>query len=117
MRIALPLESGRLNAYFGQSQHFAWYEVDARTKKILDRRQLRAPAHRCGLYPAWLHQLGATLVIARGMGAHARQLLASHQIDVVTGATADRPESLVRAFLSGDLQCRETGSGCPGRAG
>ena len=35
MKIAIPVENGRLNAHFGGSRHFALIEVDQNIKTIL----------------------------------------------------------------------------------
>ena len=59
--------------------------------------------HEPGLLPRWLAEKGVTQIIAGGMGARAQQLFAERGIQVVTGAPADDPETLVKAFLSGTL--------------
>jgi len=54
--------------------------------------------------PAWLHGLGATVIIAGGMGQRAQSLFAQNQIAVVVGAPSDTPEQIVENFLKGSLQ-------------
>jgi ATP-binding protein involved in chromosome partitioning len=61
------------------------------------------PPHEPGLLPRWLHEQGATVIIAGGMGQRAHQLFAQSDIKVVVGAPADTAENLVTAYLSGTL--------------
>jgi predicted Fe-Mo cluster-binding NifX family protein len=53
--------------------------------------------------PKWLHDLGADVIIAGGMGNRARQLFDENGIKVVVGAPSDAPEVLVRQYLSDSL--------------
>jgi len=51
-----------------------------------------------------MHEQGAELVIAGGMGRRAQQLFAQHGVDVVTGAPPEPPETVVAAYLDGTLE-------------
>jgi len=66
-----------------------------------------APPHEPGLLPRWLHNLGANVIIAGGMGQRARQLFADHGITVVVGAPDEMPEALASAYLQGTLHSGE----------
>jgi predicted Fe-Mo cluster-binding NifX family protein len=61
------------------------------------------PPHEPGVLPRWLHEMGADVILAGGMGARAQDLFNQNGIKVVTGAPADSPESLVHRFLSNSL--------------
>lgn len=104
MRIALPLAEGKLCMHFGHCETFALVEADPASKKILRTTRLEPPEHQPGLFPRWLHEQGATVVIAGGMGQRAQGLFAENGIQVVVGAPADTPETLVLAFLNGTLK-------------
>ncbi len=104
MRIALPLAEGRLCMHFGHCEAFALVEVDPATKKIVSTTMLEPPEHQPGLFPRWLHEKGANVIIAGGMGQRAQGLFAENQIKVVVGASADTPENLVQAYLNGTLK-------------
>ena len=104
MKIAIPLASGRLSMHFGHCEQFALVEVDETTNKAGETALLTPPAHEPGALPRWLHEQGATVIIASGMGQRAQQLFAQNGIAVVVGASADTPEQLVSAYLSGALQ-------------
>ena len=104
MKIAIPLAEGRLSAHFGHCEEFAIVEVAEDTKEILNTSTHEPPAHEPGVLPRWLHELGASVIIAGGMGQRAQQLFAQNDIAVVVGAPAESPDHLVLAYLDGTLQ-------------
>jgi Mrp family chromosome partitioning ATPase/predicted Fe-Mo cluster-binding NifX family protein len=104
MKIAVPVTSGNLSSHFGHCEQFALFEVDPDGKTIRGRRDLIPPAHEPGVFPGWLHEQGATVIIAGGMGARAQSLFEQNQIQVVVGALGGQPEQIVRSFLDGNLK-------------
>ena len=68
---------------------------------------LQPPGHQPGVLPQWLHEQGATVIIAGGMGQRAQQLFAQNGIEVVVGASAQSPEQLVEAYIKNALQTGE----------
>ena len=107
MRIVIPLTAGKLSAHFGHCEQFALLDVEPDTGEITARRFLDPPPHEPGKLPPWLAEQGAEVIIAGGMGARAQQLFAGKGIQVVIGAAADDPETIVRAYLTGELQTGE----------
>jgi len=107
MKIAIPVADGHLSAHFGHCEAFAILETDQQCKKVLSKSMHEAPPHEPGLLPRWLHELGANVIIAGGMGQRAQQLFAENGITVVVGAQAETPEQLATAYLSGTLQAGE----------
>lgn len=107
MRIALPVHDEKLCMHFGHCEKFALYDIDEQTKAILKKEEIPAPVHEPGLLPGWLHDRGATVIIAGGMGSRAQQLFKENGIRVVVGAPAESPEKLVADYLSGILQTGE----------
>ena len=103
MRIALPVVNGRLSMHFGHCDQFALVDVDEAGKQVVETTHLSPPAHEPGVLPRWLHEQGAELIIAGGMGRRAQQLFAEQGIQVVVGAPAEPPEDLVAAYLNGNL--------------
>jgi predicted Fe-Mo cluster-binding NifX family protein len=110
MKIAIPVENGRLNAHFGGSKHFALVEVDPKTKATLSSEVVSAPEHQPGLFPLWLREQGVQLLIAGGIGQRALTLFAQHGIPVRAGFPDAPIEQLVAACLSGQLTA--TPEGC-----
>jgi Mrp family chromosome partitioning ATPase/predicted Fe-Mo cluster-binding NifX family protein len=109
MRIALPIENGRLNGHFGGSREFAIVEVDANAKTILRSETLPAPKHEPGAFPRWLHSLGVQVIIAGGIGQRALTLFAEQGINVVAGPADELVEALVAAYLNGQLTGKPEG--------
>jgi hypothetical protein len=66
-------------------------------------RLLTPPPHEPGVLPRWLHEQGANVIIAGGMGQRAHQLFADSGIEVVVGIASEPPADLVEAYLRGSL--------------
>jgi len=109
MKIAIPVENGRLNSHFGGSRHFALIEVDPSTKATLRTETLPAPEHVPGAFPRWLQSLGVELVIVGGVGQRALAIFARHGINVVAGVPDQPVEALVAAYLNGQLTGKPEG--------
>jgi ATP-binding protein involved in chromosome partitioning len=103
MKIAIPMVGGQLCMHFGHCEQFALVDIDETAGKPTNTVLVTPPPHEPGLLPRWLHEQGATVIIAGGMGQRAHQLFAPSGVKVVVGAPADTPENLVTAFLSGTL--------------
>jgi ATP-binding protein involved in chromosome partitioning len=103
MKIALPIAEGQLCMHFGHCEKFLVVDVDDETKEIKDQALHQPPPHEPGVLPAWLHEMGANVIIAGGMGQRAQQLFAQNDIKVMVGAPADSPETLVKALLEEKL--------------
>jgi ATP-binding protein involved in chromosome partitioning len=103
MKIAIPLADGRLCAHFGHCQQFALLDVDEQTGKATDQKLLTPPPHEPGVLPRWLHEQGANVIIAGGMGQRAQQIFEQNGIKVVIGAPSHGPEQLVADYCAGTL--------------
>ena len=104
MKIAIPLADGRLCMHFGHCEQFALVDVDEAAGKPTNTTLVTPPPHEPGLLPRWLHEQGAAVIIAGGMGQRAQSLFTENGIKVVVGAAAETPENLVAAYLAGTLQ-------------
>ncbi len=103
MRIAVPVNRDKLSAHFGHCDHFALIDVDTREKTILRQESATPPPHEPGVLPVWLADLGVDLVLAGGMGGRAQQALNARDVQVIVGVPELEPETLVRAWLKGEL--------------
>ena len=103
MKIAIPVENGRLNSHFGGSRHFCLFEVDENTNTVLRSETVEAPEHKPGRFPVWLCEQGAQVVIVGGIGQRALSIFSHHGIRVVAGQPNASAESLVAAYLAGNL--------------
>jgi len=107
MKIAIPIADGRLSAHFGHCEGFAILESDQQGKEIVSKSMHESPPHEPGLLPRWLHEQGADVIIAGGMGQRAQQLFTQNGITVVVGAPVETPEQLASRYLSGTLHAGE----------
>jgi predicted Fe-Mo cluster-binding NifX family protein len=98
---AVPTAEGKLCSHFGHCDQFALIETEE--GKIKTKTMHTPPPHEPGVLPKWLHEMGAHIIIAGGMGSRAQQLFVENGIKVITGAPADTPESLVRQYLTDSL--------------
>jgi ATP-binding protein involved in chromosome partitioning len=103
MRIAVPICEGLLSMHFGHCEKFALVDIDPETKTISGTTSVEPPPHEPGLLPGWLYERGVNLVIAGGMGKRAQDLFVQAGVNVITGASAANPESVVMDFLAGNL--------------
>jgi predicted Fe-Mo cluster-binding NifX family protein len=110
MKIAIPVENGRLNSHFGGSRHFALIEVDQNTKTVLRSETLPAPEHQPGAFPRWLREQNVHVVIAGGIGHRALAIFAQNGIQVRTGQPDAPVEALLAAYVGGQLV--QTPEGC-----
>jgi predicted Fe-Mo cluster-binding NifX family protein len=104
MVIAVPVANGMLAQHFGHCEEFALFEVEPDGKTVSDKRVLTPPPHEPGVLPRWLHEQGANVIIAGGMGSRAQSLFSENSIKVVVGAPAEDAEQVVRAHLDGSLE-------------
>ncbi|MDY6790310.1 MAG: NifB/NifX family molybdenum-iron cluster-binding protein [Thermodesulfobacteriota bacterium] len=102
MKFAIPLAEGKLTAHFGHCQEFALVEVEQ--NEVKNKEILVPPPHEPGVLPKWLHDMGANVIIAGGMGAMAVNLFNQNGIEVVTGAPSLEPEVLVKSYLENNLE-------------
>ena len=103
MKIAIPVENGKLFGHFGHAPAFALIEADAETGAITAREDVAAPPHEPGLLPKWLSERGVELVMTGGIGQAAQNLLGKRGISVLMGVPDDTPEALVAAHFAGTL--------------
>ncbi len=103
LKIAVPVTDGVLSSHFGHCERFVLFDVAADGTTISGRQELAPPPHEPGTFPRWLHELGATVIIAGGMGSRAQSLFDQNGIRVVVGVSGGAPDLIVREFLDGRL--------------
>ncbi|NLH94607.1 MAG: dinitrogenase iron-molybdenum cofactor [Synergistaceae bacterium] len=115
MKIAIPVENGRVSAHFGHAPQF----LVALTEegKIVRTETHENPGHEPGKLPTWLAGLGVKAILAGGMGERAISLFQAQGIQVCVGVSGAADEVL-RSFLQGRLEGGESlcthvpGTGC-----
>lgn len=103
MIIAIPTVNQEVCMHFGHCAQFALVKADEANKSILGVTYETPPAHEPGVLPRWLHEKGANVIIAGGMGQRAQGLFAQNDIKVIVGATSGTPEEIVEAYFNQTL--------------
>jgi Mrp family chromosome partitioning ATPase/predicted Fe-Mo cluster-binding NifX family protein len=103
MTIAVPVTNGVLSSHFGHCEAFFLFHIESDGRTIGRRQKLTPPPHEPGTFPKWLHEQGATVILAGGMGSRAQSLFEQNAIQVIIGAETKEPERLVQEFLEGHL--------------
>lgn len=96
--IAIPVTEGMLSQHFGHCEQFYFARVN--DVEIIEEKMVTPPVHEPGLYPKWVKEQGADLVIAGGMGQKACELFAENGVQYFTGAASQAPADAVKAFLN-----------------
>ena len=102
MKIAMPVQGGKLSQHFGHSEQFSLFEIE--DQSIRGREDVTPPAHEPGLLPRWLKEHGVSVVIAGGMGHRAQMIFEEAGIEVICGAPSEAPDSIVDRYLKGSLE-------------
>jgi ATP-binding protein involved in chromosome partitioning len=107
--IAIPSAEGRLHGHFGGCREFTLVQADPGQRKVISLRQVTPPPHAPGLFPRWLRELGADVVIVGGIGQRALTLFAQQGIQIRAGEPGATPEALATAYLNGQLATEPAG--------
>jgi predicted Fe-Mo cluster-binding NifX family protein len=103
MKIAVSTAAGKLCMHFGHCEKFVIATVDEHTKTITAKEEAVPPPHEPGVLPKWLHDMGVNTIIAGGMGSRAQQFFQEFGIQVIIGAPADHPQTVILNWLKGEL--------------
>lgn len=101
-KIAIPTINGLLCRHFGHCQEFHVFEVE--DSEVSNQSALTPPPHAPGVIPKWLGEQGVTDVIAGGMGQRAIDIFNQQGVNVFVGAPDKPSGTIVRDFLSGNLE-------------
>jgi predicted Fe-Mo cluster-binding NifX family protein len=117
MRIAISADDGRgldsvVSPHFGRCPYFILVDVEERqAKRVQAVSNPYYGHHQEGQVPAFIHEQGADVMLAGGMGRRAIAFFEQYNIQAVTGAYGTVRQSL-ESYLGGQLQgaepCRES---------
>lgn len=105
MRIAVPVTGGTISPHFARCEEFVLFDVE--NGEVKNRVSVTPPPHDRGVFPKWLKQQGANVIIASGMGMRAQALFSEQSIEVVLGAASGSVDEIVASYLSGNLETGE----------
>jgi len=90
--------------HFGRCPYFTLVDVeDQEVQAVATVANPYYPNHEPGEVPAFIHSLGAQVMLAGGMGGRAVAFFQQYGIEPATGAGGTVRESLAR-YLGGELQ-------------
>lgn len=101
-KIAIPVEDGKMCEHFGHAPQFALVEI--RENELLGTQYLNPPPHEPGILPNWLAKLGATDILAGGMGQKAINMFLNNHINVFVGVAQKSVEELVQDLINNQLE-------------
>lgn len=107
MRYAVPVTNGNVAQHFGHCTHFALFDVEAATGRIVGHEMVVSPGHEPGVLPAFLAEEGVSVVLASGMGSRAQGLFKQNRIEVAIGVLEEDPEKAVLDHMRGRLATGE----------
>ncbi len=107
MKVAVACKGNQIWPHFGHCESFRLY--DTKNGVITAEQEVPAPAHRPGVLPNLLGDLGVEVILAGGMGGGAVQIFKARNIEVIVGAKGEA-KAAVQAYLCGELL--STGSVC-----
>ena len=107
MKVAIATENGAVSEHFGHCEGFTVYQVEQ--NQVKSQQFYPSPEHVPGAIPNFLHNLGANVVIAGGMGGGAIQIFNEKKIEVITGVRGALDEA-IQKYVSGNL--KSSGSVC-----
>lgn len=95
---------GEVSGHFGRCPFYVMVEVNDGTRgpaTVIANPHFAA--HRPGVLPGFLHQQGANVILAGGMGPRAIDMFLGFGIEVATGAIG-KVDKVLDAYLRGELR-------------
>lgn len=102
-KIAVPVDAnGILDGHFG---HCKFFEIITVTEnKIVSQEKVVPPPHEPGVLPKWLAEIGATDILAGGMGQKAIQIFNYNNVNVFVGAPQLPAVEIAEGFLNNTIE-------------
>lgn len=105
MKIAISTDSGYVCAHFGRAPIFTFVTIE--NNEVVEVKELPNPGHTVGSIPSFIHENGATYMIAGGMGQRAVQFFNQYGIEVITGVQG-QINDVIEKILNGTLEGGES---------
>lgn len=103
MATAIPTMDGQRLGHLGEARRFEFVEVGPRNRAAIRSQVVAAPSHEPGSFPRRLREQGVRVVIAAGIGQRALDNLIHYGLEMRLGQAGAPVESLVAAWLAGQL--------------
>ena len=108
MRIAIPLKQNKFSLNFSVCDQFAFIEIIAGTRQILDAQYKTPLSFNLDALPRWFRENEVDLILAGGMGQRAKAIFAQNQIDVHVGFLNGSIKKVIEKFFESQLSHGET---------
>jgi len=107
VKVAIASDKGNVSEHFGFCEEFIIYEIEE--NKIKNREVLKNPGHTPGFLPKFLKEKNIDVVIVKGIGPRALELLQSEGIKVISNISGNE-RNVIKKFLENKL--KETSESC-----
>ncbi len=104
VRLAIATDDNGVSTHFGKCRTYTL--VDIEDGRVIKKEAVTNPGfegHQPGMIPRFLHEKGATIVIAGGMGQRAVDFFNEFGMQTVVGVIGDI-DSTIEKFIRGSLQ-------------
>ena len=106
IRIAIPIEKGKLSEFFGQCDHYEIFETD---KKLIINKSVEVPSFSdITKLPKWLANKGITDVITFKIDKQIINLFTKYKVNLYVGIKTPSPQEIIEDYLSGRLISDDT---------
>ncbi len=102
VKLAIAAEGPIVSQHFGHCTEYVMVTIENGT--IVAKETVGSPGHSPGALPPFLAGLGATKILAGGMGPNAVGLFNEQGIDVYLGVSGTIEET-IESFVNGTLVC------------
>jgi len=102
VKLAIAAEGPIVSQHFGHCTEYVMVTIENGT--VVAKETVESPGHSPGALPPFLAGLGATKVLAGGMGPKAVELFNEQGIDVYLGVSGTIEET-IESFVNGTLVC------------
>ena len=112
MRIAISTDGDFVSPHFGRCPHFTIADIE--DNRLVKKEVIANPGHAPGTIPQFLHQNGAEVIIAGGMGMRATGFFDELGIKAIVGISGkidEVIEQLIKGTLKGGESLCKPGSG------
>ncbi len=101
MKIAISTDGNKVSPHFGRCPQFTIIEVEK--NKLIDKKVVENPGHHPGFLPQYLNKIGASCIVAGGMGMRAKELFSQAGIEAVLGVEGEIDE-VINKIIDGSLE-------------
>ena len=108
MRIAIPLKQNEFSLNFSNCDQFAFVEIKAGTRQIVDAQYKTPSSFSLGILARWIRENEVDLIIAGGMSLEAKDIFAQNHIDVRVGFLNSSIKAVTEKFIESQLSPGET---------